>query len=117
MASSSRCVRRAGSGCTPRRTRGGSAGCGPTSPAGFRPPRRRRPCSGRTVDARQPLVVLAATLPGTLEPLTAQLTVLARRAPLALAGPGAAPRLAAAVQACLLGGDPVTAAENVRWPR
>src|SRR5271165_6053603 len=71
-----------------------------------------------TVDARQPdLVVLAATLPGTLEPLAAQLTVLARRAPLALAGPGASPRLAAAVQARLLGGDPVTAAENVGWPR
>jgi len=71
-----------------------------------------------TVDARHPdLLVLAATLPGTLEPLTAQLTALARRAPLALAGPGATPRLAAAVQARLLGGDPVTAAENVGWPR
>ena len=38
-------------------------------------------------------MVLAATLPETLEPLTAQLTVLAQRAPLALAGPGATPRL------------------------
>ena len=45
----------------------------------------------RTVDARRPdLVVLAATLPENLEPLVAQLTALARRAPLALAG--AAPR-------------------------
>ncbi len=71
-----------------------------------------------TVDARQPdLVVLAATLPETLEPLTAQLTALAGRAPLALAGPGATPQLAAAVPARLLAGDPVTAAENVRWPR
>ena len=71
-----------------------------------------------TVDERHPdLVVLAATLPGTLEPLTAQLTVLAQRAPLALAGPGAAPQLAAAVDARLLAGDPVTAAEGVRWPR
>jgi DNA-binding transcriptional MerR regulator len=71
-----------------------------------------------TVDARHPdLVVLAVTLPETLEPLTAHLTVLARRAPLALAGPGATPRLAAAVKARLLGGDPVTAAENVGWPR
>ena len=71
-----------------------------------------------TVDARHPdLVVLAATLPEILEPLTAQLTVLAGRAPLALAGPGATPRLAAAVNARLLGGDPVTAAENVGWPR
>jgi len=71
-----------------------------------------------TVDAREPdLVVLAATLPDTLEPLSAQLTVLARRAPLALAGPGATPRLAAAVNARLLGGDPVTAAESVGWPQ
>ena len=71
-----------------------------------------------TVDARQPdLVVLAATLPETLEPLTAQLSALARRAPLALAGPGATPRLAAAVQARLLADNPVTAAENAGWPR
>ncbi len=71
-----------------------------------------------TVDARQPdLVVLAATLPETLEPLTAQLTALAGRAPLALAGPGATPQLAAAVPARLLAGDPVTAAENVGWPQ
>ncbi len=71
-----------------------------------------------TVEARHPdLVVLAVTLPETLEPLAAQLTALARRIPLALAGPGVTPRLAAAVQARLLGGDPVTAAENVGWPR
>ena len=71
-----------------------------------------------TVNARQPdLVVLAATLPETLGPLTAQLTALGRRARLALAGPGATPRLATVVQARLLGGDPVTAAENVGWPR
>ena len=71
-----------------------------------------------TVDAREPdLVVLAATLPETLEPLRVQLTVLARRAPLALAGPGATPRLAAAVNARLLGGNPVTAAESVGWPQ
>jgi MerR family transcriptional regulator, light-induced transcriptional regulator len=71
-----------------------------------------------TVEARHPdLVILAATLPETLEPLTEQLTVLAQRAPLALAGPGATPRLAAAVPTRLLTGDPVTAAENVGWPR
>ncbi len=71
-----------------------------------------------TVDARHPdLVVLAATLPETLEPHTAQLTVLAGRAPLALAGPGATPRLAAAVNARLLGGDPVTAATRPARPR
>jgi methanogenic corrinoid protein MtbC1 len=72
----------------------------------------------RTVDARHPdLVVLAATLPETLGPLAAQLTALARRSPLALAGAGATPQIAAAVGARLLTGDPVTAAENIQWPR
>ena len=71
----------------------------------------------RTVEASHPnLVVLAATRPGTLDPFTAQLTALARRAPLTLAGAGASPQLAVAVQATLLTGDPVTAAENVGWP-
>jgi MerR family transcriptional regulator, light-induced transcriptional regulator len=71
----------------------------------------------RTVDARHPdLVVLAATLPENLEPLAAQLTALARRSPLALAGAGATPQIAAAVGARLLTGDPVTAAENIQWP-
>jgi MerR family transcriptional regulator, light-induced transcriptional regulator len=72
----------------------------------------------RTVDARHPdLVVLAATLPETLGPLAAQLTALAQHAPLALAGAGATPQIAAAVGARLLTGDPVTAAENIQWPR
>jgi DNA-binding transcriptional MerR regulator len=72
----------------------------------------------RTVEASQPdLVVLAATRAPTFEAFAAELTELARRAPLALAGAGATPRLAAAVQARLLDGDPVTAAESVRWPR
>ena len=72
----------------------------------------------RTVDARRPdLIVLAATLPGTLEPLAAQLTALARRAPLVLAGAGATAEIAAAAGARLLTGDPVTEAENVGWPR
>jgi MerR family transcriptional regulator, light-induced transcriptional regulator len=72
----------------------------------------------RTVEASQPdLVVLVATRTATFEGLAAQLTELARRAPLALAGAGATPQLAAAVHARLLSGDPVTAAENVRWPR
>jgi MerR family transcriptional regulator, light-induced transcriptional regulator len=72
----------------------------------------------RTAGARRPdLIVLAATLPGTLEPLAAQLTALAQRAPLALAGAGATPQIAAAVGARLLTGDPVTEAENVGWPR
>ena len=72
----------------------------------------------RTVDARRPdLIVLAATLPETLEPLAAQLTALARRAPLVLAGAGATAEIAAAAGARLLTGDPVTEAENVGWPR
>ena len=72
----------------------------------------------RTVDARRPdLVVLAVTLPENLEPLVAQLTALARRAPVALAGPGATPEIAGAAGARLLTGDPVTEAENIQWPR
>jgi DNA-binding transcriptional MerR regulator len=72
----------------------------------------------RTVDARRPdLVVLAATLPETLEPLRRELASLARRAPLALAGAGATPQIAAAVGARLLAGDPVTEAERAGWLR
>jgi DNA-binding transcriptional MerR regulator len=72
----------------------------------------------RTVDARHPdLVVLAATLPENLEPHATQLTALAQRSPLALAGAGATPQIAAAVGARLLTGDPVTEAENIQWPR
>jgi DNA-binding transcriptional MerR regulator len=63
------------------------------------------------------LVVLAATLPDNLEPLATQLTALAQRAPLVLAGAGATPQIAGAVGARLLAGDPVTEAENVKWPR
>jgi DNA-binding transcriptional MerR regulator len=72
----------------------------------------------RTVEAkRTDLVVLTATMPGTLEPFGAQLTALAQRAPLALAGAGATPQIASAAGARLLTGDPVTEAENVEWPR
>jgi methanogenic corrinoid protein MtbC1 len=72
----------------------------------------------RTVEVRRPdLIVLAATLPDNLEPHAAQLTALAQRAPLALAGAGATPHIAAAVGARLLTGDPVTEAENIGWPR
>jgi hypothetical protein len=46
-----------------------------------------------------------------------QLTALAQRAPLALAGAGATPQIAAAVGARLLTGDPVTEAERAGWPR
>ena len=72
----------------------------------------------RTADDTRPdLVVLAATLPEILEPLTPQLTALARRAPLALAGPGATAQIAAAAGARLLAGDPVTEAQNAARPR
>src|SRR3954471_584971 len=59
------------------------------------------------------LVVVSATRPERLAPLTAQLTQLAGTAPLALAGPGATSELANTVGARLLTGDPVTAAENL----
>ena len=72
----------------------------------------------RTASTRHPdLVVLAATLPGNLEPLAAQLTTLAQHTPLALAGAGATAQTAAAVGARLLTGDPVTEAENINWPQ
>ena len=71
----------------------------------------------RTADARRPdLIVLATTLPENLEPLAAQLTALARRTPLVLAGAGATAEIAATVGARLLTGDPVSEAENVGWP-
>jgi MerR family transcriptional regulator, light-induced transcriptional regulator len=67
----------------------------------------------RAVDATHPdLVVLAATRPEILEPLQPELTALARRAPLALAGAGATPQLATAVGARLMAGDLVTEAEQ-----
>jgi DNA-binding transcriptional MerR regulator len=67
----------------------------------------------RAVDATHPdLVVLAATRPEILEPLQPELTELARRAPLALAGAGATPQLATAVGARLMAGDLVTEAEQ-----
>jgi hypothetical protein len=67
--------------------------------------------------ARPDLVVLAATLPETLEPLRPELTALARRAPLALAGAGATPEIATAVGARLMAGDLVTEAEQIVWSR
>ncbi len=72
----------------------------------------------QSANARPPdLVVVAATLPGRLAPLADQLTVLAQRAPLVLAGPGATPGIARTVGARLVAGDPVTAAGSVGWPR
>jgi len=63
------------------------------------------------------LVVLAAARPETLAPPQAGLASLARRVPLALAGAGATAQIAAMVGATLLPGDPVTEAEQARWPR
>jgi DNA-binding transcriptional MerR regulator len=72
----------------------------------------------RAVDATHPdLIVLAATVPELLEPLRGQLAGLGRRAPLALAGPGATRQLATAVGARLMGGDLVTEAEQAARPR
>ena len=72
----------------------------------------------RTADETHPdLIVLAATVPEHLEPFIPQLTALARRAPLALAGAGATARIAGAAGARLLTGDPVTEAQNAEWPR
>ena len=72
----------------------------------------------RAVGASHPdLVVLAATRPEALESLRPELTALARRAPLALAGVGATAQIAAAVGAQLLEGDPVTEAGRAGWPR
>jgi MerR family transcriptional regulator, light-induced transcriptional regulator len=70
------------------------------------------------VDATHPdLVVLAATVPGTLEPLQPKLAALAQRAPLALAGASATPRIASAVGARLMGSDLVAEAEQAGWSR
>ena len=72
----------------------------------------------RAVHATHPdLIVIAATLPETLEPLRQELAALARRAPLALAGPGATPQIASAVGARLMTADPVTEAGQTGWPR
>ena len=72
----------------------------------------------RAAGATRPdLVVLAATRPETLQPLRPELTALAQRAPLALAGAGATAQIATAVGARLMAGDPVTEAEHAGWPR
>jgi MerR family transcriptional regulator, light-induced transcriptional regulator len=68
----------------------------------------------RAAAARHPdLIVLAATRAQALEPLTSQLIMLARAAPLLLAGAGATPGLAAAVGARQVASDPVTAASII----
>jgi methanogenic corrinoid protein MtbC1 len=67
--------------------------------------------------SRPDLVVLAVARPQALEPIRTELTALARRFPLALAGAGATAQFADAAGARLMAGDPVTEAERVRWPR
>ena len=72
----------------------------------------------RVADDRQPdLVVVAATRAQAFEPHSAALAALARAVPLILAGAGATPALGAAIGARLPDGDPVTAAEQIQWPR
>jgi MerR family transcriptional regulator, light-induced transcriptional regulator len=67
----------------------------------------------RAADVTHPdLVVLAAASPDNLDPLSAELAALARRAPLALAGAGATARLATVVGAQLMAGDVVAEAEQ-----
>jgi MerR family transcriptional regulator, light-induced transcriptional regulator len=72
----------------------------------------------RAVEVSRPdLVVLAVTRTGILEPLQAELASLAQRAPIAVAGAGATPRIATAVGARLMSRDPVTEAVKAGWPR
>jgi methanogenic corrinoid protein MtbC1 len=58
------------------------------------------------------LIVVAATVPDRLTAIRSDLAQLAAVAPLALAGAGASPEIADAVDARLLSGDPVTEAER-----
>jgi DNA-binding transcriptional MerR regulator len=68
----------------------------------------------RTAETTHPdLVVLAASTPDVLDPLRDELTALASRFPLALAGGGVSAELANAVGARHLTGDPVTEAERL----
>jgi len=66
-----------------------------------------------TSDLRPALVVLAATRPECFTAVVPELSRLAGRAPLALAGAGATQDLARTIGARLLGGDPVTAAQHL----
>ncbi len=65
---------------------------------------------------RADLVVIVAAVPERFDGLTAGLSRLAGRVPLALAGAGATPALADAVGARLLAADPVTEAQLMRVP-
>jgi DNA-binding transcriptional MerR regulator len=63
------------------------------------------------------LVVISATTPQRLRVAKAELTELARLAPLALAGAGASGVLSDSIGATLIDGDPVTAAERIAAER
>ena len=68
----------------------------------------------RAAESTSPgLVVVSASTPEVLEPIRAELSALATRFPLALAGAGASAELTAAVGARHLPGDPVTEAEQL----
>jgi methanogenic corrinoid protein MtbC1 len=67
-----------------------------------------------TAQALEPrLVVVSATMPRRLSRVRDELGVLAKTAPLAVAGPGATAALAESVGAALLSEDPVGEAERV----
>jgi MerR family transcriptional regulator, light-induced transcriptional regulator len=59
------------------------------------------------------LTVVAAVMPGTLDPVAAELAGLAQRRAVAVAGAGAAPSAAERVGARYLEGDPVAAAREL----
>ena len=68
----------------------------------------------RTVEQTSPqLVVVAASTPEVLDAVRSELTALARRVSLGLAGPGVTTEFAVAVGARHLAGDPVSEAEAV----
>jgi DNA-binding transcriptional MerR regulator len=63
------------------------------------------------------LAVISATTPQRLRAAKTELTELARAVPLALAGAGATAGLARSIEATLVDGDPVTAAERIAAER
>ena len=63
------------------------------------------------------LIVLAATVPGEPRAAATRAHLTRQAAPLALAGAGATPQIASAAGARLMTRDPVTEAEQTRWPR
>lgn len=62
---------------------------------------------------RPRLTVIAAAMPGRLEPVVTHIRAASKRWPVALAGAGASPPLAERSGASFLAGDPVTAASGL----